>query len=74
MRRGEDHIGAEHLLLALLSDSRNGAVQTLEQLRTNPARIERQLERESGQDAAPLAPGGLDGGQLTSRSRPLSTS
>jgi ATP-dependent Clp protease ATP-binding subunit ClpA len=55
MRRGEDRIGAEHLLLALLSDSRNGAVQTLEQLRTNPARVERQLERESA-DAAPTPP------------------
>jgi ATP-dependent Clp protease ATP-binding subunit ClpA len=47
LKRGEGYIGVEHLLLALLSDSRNGAVQTLEELRTTPAKIRRQLERES---------------------------
>lgn len=52
-RRGENHIGAEHLLLALLSDSRNGAVQTLEELRATPARVERQLEREHPSAPAP---------------------
>src|SRR5437588_4900905 len=34
LKRGEGYIGVEHLFLALLSDSRNGAVQTLEELRT----------------------------------------
>lgn len=53
-RRGEGHIGAEHLLLALLSDSRNGAVQTLEELRATPARVERQLEEPSSVPAPPL--------------------
>jgi Clp amino terminal domain, pathogenicity island component len=46
LKRGEDHVGLEHLLLALLSDSRSGAVQTLEALRTTPAAIRRRLERE----------------------------
>ena len=73
-RRGESRIGAEHLLLALLADSRTGAVQTLEQCRTSPARVERQLERvSSGAPARSLTRAG-QGGQLTSRSRPLSTS
>jgi ATP-dependent Clp protease ATP-binding subunit ClpA len=53
MRRGDEHIGVEHLLLALLSDSRNGAVQTLEELRTTPARVTRQLEKESADHALP---------------------
>ena len=70
-RRGEGRIGAEHLLLALLADSRTGAVQTLEQLRANPSRVQRELERASAADA--LAAAAL-GDQLTSRSRPLSTS
>jgi predicted phage tail protein len=35
-----------HLLLALLTDSRNGAVQTLEALKTTPKQIRRQLEHE----------------------------
>ena len=55
-RRGESRIGPEHLLLALLSDSRTGAVQTLEQLRASPARVERQLEHEpSTVPAQPLS-------------------
>ena len=45
-KRGERLVGVEHLLLALLSDSRNGAVQTLETLRTTPAKVRRQLELE----------------------------
>jgi transposase-like protein len=57
--RGEDSIGVDHLLLALLSDSRNGAVQTLEQLRTTPERVRRRLDLDV---------------QVTSRSRPVSTS
>jgi len=46
LKRGEDRIGVEHLLLALLSDSRGGAVQTLEALRTTPAAIRRRLDRD----------------------------
>lgn len=46
LQRGDGYIGVEHLLLALLSDSRNGAVQTLEALRATPTKIRRQLERE----------------------------
>ncbi len=45
LNRGESHIGVEHLLLAMLSDSRSGAVQTLEALRTSPAVVRRHLER-----------------------------
>jgi ATP-dependent Clp protease ATP-binding subunit ClpA len=46
VKRNEGYIGVEHLLLALLADSRNGAVQTLEALKTTPTKIRRQLERE----------------------------
>jgi hypothetical protein len=88
LKRGEDHIGVEHLLLALLSDSRSGAVQTLEALRTTPAGIRRRLERERSLSAeettlhatvtaepetGPARIAGR-GGQVTSRSRPVSTS
>ncbi len=52
--RGDGRIGAKHLLLALLSDSRNGAVQTLEELRATPARVERQLDEPSSVPAPPL--------------------
>lgn len=76
LKRGEDHIGVEHLLLALLSDSRSGAVQTLEALRTTPAGIRRRLERErslSAEDTT-LHATVAAGAQVTSRSRPVSTS
>lgn len=43
-KRHEGYIGVEHILLALLSDSRNGAVQTLEALKTTPKAIRRRLE------------------------------
>jgi len=55
VKRGEGYIGVEHLLLALLADSRNGATQTLEALRATPASIRRQLDREW--DAVAGAPG-----------------
>jgi hypothetical protein len=94
LKRGDDHIGVDHLLLALLSDSRNGAVQTLEVLKTTPTQIRRQLEHElqafdpivpapSASASAPAEPAGpaptgtpavAAAAQLTSRSRPLSTS
>lgn len=44
VKRHEGYIGVEHLLLALLTDSRNGAVQTLEAMRTTPKAIRRRLE------------------------------
>jgi transposase-like protein len=43
-KRHEGYIGVEHILLALLSDSRNGAVQTLEALKTTPKAVRRRLE------------------------------
>jgi ATP-dependent Clp protease ATP-binding subunit ClpA len=46
LQRGDGYVGVEHLLLALLSDSRNGAVQTLEALKTSPAQVRRQLDLE----------------------------
>jgi transposase-like protein len=46
LARGDGYIGVEHLLLALLTDSRNGAVQTLEALQATPAQIRRQLDQE----------------------------
>jgi hypothetical protein len=79
LKRGEDHIGVEHLLLALLADSRNGAVQTLEGLRTTPTQIRRQLEHELRAfnpivQASAGAPAMAAAAQPTSRSRPVSTS
>jgi transposase-like protein len=73
---GEDSIAVEHLLLALLSDSRNGAVQTLEQLKTTSERIRRRLGRPRGIDATAGLPPEPPGArvQVTSRSRPVSTS
>jgi hypothetical protein len=58
-------------LLALLSDSRAGAVQTLEQLRTTPAPIKRQLDQIWSAAVVPVP----DMGEvhLTSRNRPDST-
>jgi hypothetical protein len=83
LKRGDGHVGVEHLLLALLSDSRSGAVQTLEALRTTPAAIRRRLERERSRhvqdttlhatvDAEPAPRRATP--QVTSRSRPVSTS
>jgi len=43
-KRHEGYIGVEHILLALLTDSRNGAVQTLEALKTTPKAVRRRLE------------------------------
>jgi transposase-like protein len=57
MKRQDDHIGAEHLVLSLLSDSRNGAVQTLEMLNATPNQIRRQLEFEAKSIEAPVASG-----------------
>ncbi len=56
LKRHEGYIGVEHLLLALLTDSRNGAVQTLEALKTTPIKIRRQLETE-WQTISTTAPG-----------------
>jgi Clp amino terminal domain, pathogenicity island component len=73
---GEDSIAVEHMLLALLSDSRNGAVQTIEQLKTTSERIRRRLDRSRGRDPSGGLPPELPDAevQLTSRSRPVSTS
>jgi len=61
--RGWESLGVEHLLLALLSDSRNGAVQTLERLRASPERIRRRLERPpAGAEDAAVA--GTEGGAV----------
>jgi ATP-dependent Clp protease ATP-binding subunit ClpA len=46
LKRHEGYIGVEHLLLSLLSDSRNGAVQTLEMLNATPSQIRKQLDLE----------------------------
>lgn len=48
IKRHEGYIGIEHILLALLADSRNGAVQTLEAMKTTPKAIRRQLELQWG--------------------------
>ncbi len=73
LRRGETYIGVEHLLLALLSDSRNGAVQTIEELRATPTRIRRRLEETwTAPPSTPIVTAGAP--QVTSRSRPVSTS
>ena len=56
LKRNADHIDVEHLLLALLTDSRNGAVQTLEALNVTPAQIRRQLEQTPAALAGPESP------------------
>jgi len=75
VQRGDGHIGVEHLLLALLVDSRNGAVQTLEDLKTVPARVKRQLELDWPAAAPALPPEEQPTMvHVTSRRRPVSTS
>ncbi len=75
VQRGDGHIGVEHLLLALLADSRNGAVQTLEELKTTPSRVRRQLELD-WPDTVPALPPEEQPTMVhvTSRRRPVSTS
>ncbi len=75
VQRGDGYLGVEHLLLALLIDSRNGAVQTLEDLKTTPTRLRRQLELE-WPAAAPALPAEEQPTMVhvTSRRRPVSTS
>ncbi len=46
LERRDGYIGVEHLLLALLTDHDNGAVQTLAALGATPKKIRRQLEQE----------------------------
>jgi transposase-like protein len=75
VQRGDGYIGVEHLLLALLIDSRNGAVQTLEDLKTTPTRVKRQLELEWPAAAPALPPEEQPTMvHVTSRRRPVSTS
>src|SRR5436305_1209100 len=57
LQRHEGYIGVEHLLLSLLSDSRNGAVQTLETLKATPNQVRQQLNREWQKLAAPTPSG-----------------
>ena len=66
VRRHEGYIGVEHLLLALLTDRRNGAVQTLTQLKATPAAIRRQLD---AQWQAHAPDGGAPARPLTRTSR-----
>jgi ATP-dependent Clp protease ATP-binding subunit ClpA len=61
VRRREGYIGVEHLLLALLTDRRNGAVQTLKMLKATPVAIRKQLdaqwEAQAHDGGASSAPG-----------------
>ncbi len=43
--RGDDHLGMEHVLLALVRNSEGGAVETLGRLGVAPRRLQRLLER-----------------------------
>jgi len=45
VRLGNDHLGVEHLLLALMRDSQSRAVECLERLRVTPAMVEAELQR-----------------------------
>ena len=45
VRLGNDHLGVEHLLLALMRDSQSRAVACLERLRVTPAMVEAELQR-----------------------------
>jgi transposase-like protein len=63
LKRGDGYIGVEHLLLALLTDSRNGAVQTLEALGVTPRRLRRRLDEEwAAVAASEVTPGGEEPG------------
>jgi ATP-dependent Clp protease ATP-binding subunit ClpA len=53
LKHGDGYVGVEHLLLALLADTRNGAVQTLESLHATPSKIRAELEREWPEMPAP---------------------
>lgn len=44
VRRGDRHLGVEHLLLALLGEPDGGAAQTLEELGVSPTQLRRELE------------------------------
>jgi ATP-dependent Clp protease ATP-binding subunit ClpA len=79
LKRGADQIEIEHLLLALLADSRHGAVQTLEVLKATPSAVKRRLEHQLAPPATitevtPVAPVVVRAVQTTSRRRPVSTS
>lgn len=54
--RGDEHLGMEHILLALLRDSESGAPATLGRLGVAPRRLGRLLERAIAEGAA-SAPG-----------------
>jgi len=45
VRLGNDHLGVEHLLLALMRDSQSRAVACLKRLRVTPAMVEAELQR-----------------------------
>ncbi len=45
VRLGDDHLGVEHLLLALLRDGESRAVECLRRLRVTPAMVEAELQR-----------------------------
>jgi transposase-like protein len=75
VQRGDGYLGVEHLLLALLADSRNGAVQTLEELKTTSSRVKRQLELDWPAATPALPPEEQPTMvHVTSRRRPVSTS
>lgn len=65
VKRHEGYIGVEHILLALLADSRNGAVQTLEALKTTPKAVRRQLEREWDAISADSRAAGVQAGSYS---------
>jgi hypothetical protein len=44
IRRGDEHLGVEHLLLALVSRTDGGAARTLEECGTSPETVRRLLE------------------------------
>jgi ATP-dependent Clp protease ATP-binding subunit ClpA len=72
LKRHEGYITIEHLLFALLTDSRNGAVQTLEALKVNPGQIRAQLDRQmadsSETDDRPAVRRGRSDGRVGSQS------
>lgn len=50
LRLGDDHLGVEHLLLALLRDGESRCVKCLERLRVSPAMVEDELRRLAARD------------------------
>lgn len=58
VRLGDDHLGVEHLLLAVMRDGESRAVECLRRLRVSPAMVESELRRLADAPGASLPDAG----------------